>query len=45
MIDPFLDQRGCFAYDKILARLIETNEKLMELNAEEEDTCDDEDLK
>jgi hypothetical protein len=30
MIDPFLDQRGLFAYDKVLDRLIEINEKLLE---------------
>lgn len=35
MIDPFLDQRGLFAYDKILGRLIEINENLLESCIEE----------
>ena len=35
MIDPFLDQRGLFAYDKILERLIEINEKFLESSSEE----------
>lgn len=36
MVDPFLDDRGTFVYDKILARLIETNERLKTLGSESE---------
>lgn len=36
MVDPFLDDRGIFVYDKILARLIETNEKLKTSGSESE---------
>lgn len=37
MVDPFQDDRGFFVYDKILARLTETNERLKTLESPTED--------
>jgi hypothetical protein len=41
MVDPFKDERGIFVYDKILARLIETNERLTMLGSTSEEISTD----
>ena len=43
MIDPFLDKRGLFEYDKILLRIMKINDHLTPPEDEEECSAQEED--